>query len=92
MAWTKTNPFSPDAEEPGRVFFTTLGHPYDFKREPVRRLAVQGILWALGREAEILAGGVSAEFDGPYDPANSGFGTGKRGLVPDEVLANAGVE
>ena len=92
VAWTKTNPFSPAGAEPGRVFFTTLGHPFDFKREPVRQLAVQGILWALGREAEIPAGGVGVAFDGPYDPANSGFGTGKRGLAPAEVLANAGVE
>ena len=92
VAWTKTNPFSPAGAAPGRVFFTTLGHPFDFKREPVRRLAVQGILWALGREGEIPAGGVGVQFDGPYDPANSGFGTGKRGLVPADVLANAGAE
>ena len=92
VAWTKTNPFSPDGTEPGRVFFTTLGHPFDFKREPVRRLAVQGVLWALGREGEIPAGGVPIEYDGPYAPANSGFGTGKKGLVPADVLAAAGVE
>ena len=92
VAWTKTNPFSPAGAEPGRVFFTTLGHPYDFKREPVRRLAVQGVLWALGREAEIPPRGVSVEYDGVYDPANSGFGTGRKGLKPAEVLAAAGVD
>ena len=92
VAWTKTNPFGPADAEPGRVFFTTLGHPFDFKREPVRRLAVQGILWALGREGEIPANGVGVAYDGVYEPANSGFGTGKRDLKPADVLAAAGVD
>jgi type 1 glutamine amidotransferase len=31
----------------GRAFATTLGHPYaNFQREPLRRLIVNGILWA----------------------------------------------
>ena len=92
VAWTKTNPFGPPGTEPGRVFFTTLGHPFDFRREPIRRLAVQGVLWALGKEDSIPESGVSVEFDGAYNPANSGFGAGKPGLIPAEVLANAGVE
>lgn len=33
-----------------RLFFTTLGHPEDFTVESVRRVAVQGLLWALGRK------------------------------------------
>ena len=91
VAWTKTNPFGPPDSESGRVFFTTLGHPFDFKRPEVRRLAVQGILWALGKEAKIPAGGMNVDFAGVYDPANSGFGTGKKGLIPAEVLADAGL-
>ncbi|MEW6356754.1 MAG: ThuA domain-containing protein [Planctomycetota bacterium] len=31
----------------GRVFFTTLGHPEDFKEEPVVRLVVNAIHWCL---------------------------------------------
>ena len=42
VAWTKTT------NAGGRVFFTTLGHPEDFAQEPVRRLAVNGMRWALG--------------------------------------------
>jgi type 1 glutamine amidotransferase len=31
------------------VFFTSLGHPDDFKNAEFRRLLVNGIGWALGR-------------------------------------------
>ncbi|MCA9320946.1 MAG: hypothetical protein KDB53_09435, partial [Planctomycetes bacterium] len=57
-----------------RVFFTTLGHPYDFKNENVRRLAIQGILWALGEEDRIPEEGCPVAFVDAYDPPNSGFG------------------
>ena len=92
VAWTKTNPFSPAGAAPGRVFFTTLGHPYDFKLPAVRRLAVQGVLWALGRGGEIPEAGVNAAFDKRYEPSNSGFGTHRPGRSVEEVLSEAGVE
>ena len=37
VAWTKT--YTSKSGIPARVFFTTLGHPYDFKLEPMRKLA-----------------------------------------------------
>jgi type 1 glutamine amidotransferase len=43
VAWTREH-------NGARVFFTTLGHPGDFEQESMRRLTVNGILWALGRE------------------------------------------
>jgi type 1 glutamine amidotransferase len=63
VAWTKTY-------KGARVFFTTLGHPDDFKAASVRRLLVNGILWALGRE--VPAGGAEAEVPGGYNPPPSG--------------------
>jgi type 1 glutamine amidotransferase len=42
VAWTWRNTSG------GRVFFTTLGHPEDFKREEVQRLLYNAIYWALG--------------------------------------------
>ncbi len=57
-----------------RVFFTTLGHPYDWKNEQLRRLALNGIAWALGQEATIPATGFNPQTIGPYAPNNSGFG------------------
>ena len=57
---------------PARVFFTTLGHPYDFKDVSMRKLALNGILWALGHD--IPDEGANASFAAPYEPNNSGFG------------------
>lgn len=59
VAWTKTH-------NGARVFFTTLGHPQDFADESMRRLVVNGIYWALGREDEIPAAGSKVDLDTPY--------------------------
>ncbi len=72
VAWTKS--YTGDQGRAGRVFFTTLGHPYDFKNENMRRLALNGIFWALGKENEITTSSLSVEFTDPYEPNNSGFG------------------
>ncbi len=42
VAWTNTY-------HGGRVFYTSLGHPDDFKLEPFNRLLLNGIRWALDR-------------------------------------------
>lgn len=57
VAWTRRYKQS-------RVFFTTLGHPQDFAAAPMRRLVVNGILWALGRE--VPAAGADATPVGAY--------------------------
>lgn len=81
VAWTKS--YSGKSGKPSRVFFTTLGHPYDFKIESMRKLALNGIYWALGKETEIPKGGVNVEFVDPYEPNNSGFGDKfKTGMKP----------
>lgn len=72
VAWTKT--YTGDQGKAARVFFTTLGHPYDFKNENMRRLALQGIFWALGMEKDIPETGANVKFVAPYEPNNSGFG------------------
>jgi type 1 glutamine amidotransferase len=72
VAWTKTT--SGKEGVPARVFFTTLGHPFDFQQESMRKLALNGILWALGVEHQIPADGARAAFVGEYAPNNSGFG------------------
>lgn len=63
VAWIKTY-------KEARVFFTTLGHPEDFRVESVRRLVVNGIYWALGKE--VPAGGTDVGILGGYDPPPSG--------------------
>jgi uncharacterized protein len=57
VAWTREY-------KGARVFFTTLGHPADFEQPAMRRLTVNAILWALGRE--VPAGGTEATPVAPY--------------------------
>jgi type 1 glutamine amidotransferase len=57
VAWTREH-------NGARVFFTTLGHPGDFEEASMRRLTVNGILWALGRD--VPAGGADATPVEPY--------------------------
>lgn len=61
VAWTRQ-------VGPTRVFFTTLGHPQDLADANVRKLLVNGIFWALGRESEIPPPGCDVELLAPYDP------------------------
>lgn len=72
VAWTKT--YTGTSGKAARVFFTTLGHPYDFKNESMRKLALNGIYWSLGMEKQIPKKGVNAEVVAEYNPNNSGFG------------------
>lgn len=84
VAWTKT--YTGRSGKAARVFFTTLGHPYDFKLEDMRKLALNGIYWALGRENEIPENGVNVELPGPYEPNNSGFGEKyKKDMKPEMI-------
>lgn len=81
VAWTKTH--TGGSGRPARVFFTTLGHPYDFREQSMRKLALNGILWALGLEDRIPPEGAPADFAAEYDPNNSGFGElFKQGVRP----------
>ena len=41
VAWTGTNSFG------SKIFTTTLGHPYDFDREPFQRLVINAVHWVL---------------------------------------------
>ena len=58
----------------GRVFFSTTAHPYDFKEPAMRKLALNGILWALGLEDRIPENGCNPDTVGEYEPNNAGFG------------------
>ncbi len=86
IAWTKT--YDAKGGKKGKVFTTTLGHPYDFKDPNMRRLAIQGILWALGNEDQIPTEGVNTKIPGTYEPNNSGFGESKfkQGMKPKDYF------
>ena len=72
VAWTKS--FTGNSGKAGRGFFTTLGHPYDFKLPEVRKIAMNGIFWALGMEDKIPEDGVDVTLTSTYEHNNSGFG------------------
>jgi type 1 glutamine amidotransferase len=59
VAWTRHY-------KSARVFFTTLGHPEDFAQESMRRLLINAVYWALGRD--VPAGGANATVQGTYEP------------------------
>ncbi|MEM9478404.1 MAG: ThuA domain-containing protein [Verrucomicrobiota bacterium] len=87
VAWTKTHNMG---ATPGRVFTTTLGHPYDFKIPAMRRLSIQGILWALGKENSIPETGVRIDTVDDYEPNNSGFGDKfKANMKPSDFFVPA---
>jgi type 1 glutamine amidotransferase len=59
VAWTKSY-------KGARVFYTSLGHPMDLDKESVRRLLINGIYWALGKEDKIPAKGTDVGISGNY--------------------------
>ncbi len=74
VAWTKTY-------QGGRVFTLTMGSAQDFENAGLRRLLVNAVYWALGREGEIRP-----DFDvepvAPYKGTPFGFGKHVRGRKP----------
>ncbi len=84
VAWTKS--YTGNAGITARVFFTTLGHPYDFKLLEIRKIALNGIFWALEKENDIPIEGTDVSLDVPYEPSNSGFGERyKQGQRPVQI-------
>lgn len=70
VAWTKT--YRGQSGVPSKVFFTTLGHPYDFKDLNMRKLVMNAIGWIL--DYTIPSKGYDGNIIGEYNPNNSGFG------------------
>lgn len=66
VSWTRELPRDDGGKQ--RIFYTSLGHPRDFTYETPRRLMVNAIYWAIGREAEIPEGGTNVDIVGEYDP------------------------
>ena len=72
---------------PRRVFFTTLGHPYDFRSEDARRMLVQGVLWSIGQEDSIPRNGLRVKAPEGWNPTNAGFGGQRRGRTPADAIS-----
>ena len=86
VAWTKT--YTGTSGKASRIFFTTLGHPYDWRNPNMRRLALNGIYWALDRP---VSDSLDVAYAAPYLPNNSGFGLKfKQGRKPQDMGVVAG--
>ncbi len=79
VAWIRN--FTGRGGKPSRVFVTTMGASTDFASEGLRRLVVNGVLWATGLEAGIPAR-TEASLVGEFNPTPFGFGKHRRGLRP----------
>lgn len=62
-----------EEERRGRLFFTTLGHPFDFKDPMMVNLSLQGFLWAMGRGDSIPESGLGLEPPPDFSPNPSGM-------------------
>jgi len=74
VAWTRTY-------KGGRVFTLTMGSAQDFENAGLRRLLINAIYWALGREKAIRADFDVASLQ-PYKGTPFGFGKHVRGQRP----------
>lgn len=82
VAWYRTYPGG--AGKPARVFTTTHGASEDLLNDGFRRMALNGILWAIGLEASIQATG-DISFVGPFQPTTYAFDGHVKGVKPADL-------
>lgn len=79
VAWTKS--YKGSSGKTSRVFCTTMGASTDLENEPLRRLLVNAVFWALGMEDKIPEK-ANVELVGEYKPSKFSFGGYRKGLKP----------
>jgi type 1 glutamine amidotransferase len=82
VAWYRT--YRGASGNTGRVFTTTHGASEDLLNDGFRRLAVNGILWAAGLEADIRPDN-DISFVGPFKPTAFSFGGYVKGAKPSDL-------
>jgi type 1 glutamine amidotransferase len=82
VAWVRS--YTAVSGKTGRVFTTTHGASEDLLNEGFRRMAVNGVLWALGLENAIAADG-NVGLVGPYQPTTFNFKGYVKGVKPAEM-------
>ena len=83
VAWVRTYRSSASGTE-GRVFTTTHGASEDLRNDGFRRLAVNGILWALGMD-DVITGTNDVSLVGPYRPTPYDFDGWVPGVRPSDM-------
>ena len=82
IAWVKT--YQGNQGKTARVFTTTMGAGVDLLNEALRRLLVNAVYWAVGRESRIRPD-FSVELVGSYEPLPFGFGKFAKGVRPADI-------
>jgi len=81
LAWTRERRMDDGAVQ--RVVCTTMGAARDLMDASLRRLLVQGALWAMGLEEAIPPDGVDVDLaDAEWSPTPFGFGGHRRERLP----------
>jgi hypothetical protein len=73
-----------EAGKVNRVLTTTMGSATDLQSEGLRRLIVNGALWAVGREGQIPAK-ANVDYIGEFKPTMYSAGGGKKGVKPADL-------
>ncbi|HRE82891.1 MAG TPA: ThuA domain-containing protein, partial [Opitutaceae bacterium] len=82
IAWTRL--YRNEAGKTNRILTTTMGAATDLEDEDLRRLVVNGVYWALGREVPAKA---DVRYIDDFKPSPYGFKTYRRGIkVEDHAL------
>src|SRR5262249_41993141 len=79
VAWVKN--FTGSKDKTARVFATTMGASQDLASEGLRRLLVNAVYWAVGREDKIPMK-TNVDLVGQYKPRPFGFGGFEKGRKP----------
>jgi ketosteroid isomerase-like protein len=82
VAWVRER--AVDGDDDQRIVTITMGAAQDFSSHDLRRLFLQGVMWAVGDEAGIPEDGVDASMIGDWEPTPFGFGGHRPGYVPEE--------
>ena len=69
-----------------KIITTTMGAATDLQDEGLRRLMVNAVFWATGREVPPKA---DVSYVGEYKPTFYGFNAGKKGLKPQDYELKA---
>jgi type 1 glutamine amidotransferase len=82
VAWYRT--YAAASGRSARVFTTTHGASEDLLNDGFRRMAVNGILWAAGLDANIRPDNPIG-FVGPFNPTTYAFGGHVKGVKPADL-------
>lgn len=83
IAWIRS--FTGRSGRASRIFTTTMGASTDFASEGLRRLLVNGVLWATRLEGQIPPR-TKVDLIGDFKPTPFGFGKHQRGLRPADLV------